>query len=403
MCPRQVASSVPVAASHSARRPILAARGEPRAVRAEGESPDGVAVAVANGRLLPGSRVKHRDAAFGCRPSDTPAVCRPGSRRRVRATSSFSGVATRQSTCPASSSRSKAVFADPRGDPKAAAGLGDADMTPVFGADRHGPVLAALQVRDAQAGAGQDPNPEPIRGGDQEALPPAGNGTTAELSSSRLCRCRHSQPRRPPAPPRGGGPRRPRRGSAAPRRRRPGRPGRPGSRRPASRSFAVAGVLLGLAALAGLGDGKEDRADQPQDQGRHGGRPRRPPAPCAAERTCAAGTAPTAAAPGSASCASAAPDVRRQVRRRRIAPRRVLLQRLGHDGLHVAAAAPGRSSPAAAVPPPGSPGPPRPAAGSRAGTAGGGPPARRGSRPGRTRRARRSRAAGSAATCSGLM
>ena len=32
-----------------------------------------------------------------------------------------------------------------------------------------------------------------------------------------------------------------------------------------------------------------------------------------------------------------APEVRRQVRRRRVAPRRVLLQRLGHDRLHVAA------------------------------------------------------------------
>src|SRR5262245_13759933 len=59
---------------------------------------------------------------------------------------------------------------DPACDPKAAAGLGDADMTPALGGYRHCPLLSTLQVRDAQAGAGQGPNPEPIRSGDQEAL-----------------------------------------------------------------------------------------------------------------------------------------------------------------------------------------------------------------------------------------
>src|SRR5262249_22537884 len=42
-------------------RSILADRGEPRAVRAESEIPDGVVVDIANGRLLPGCCVKHRD------------------------------------------------------------------------------------------------------------------------------------------------------------------------------------------------------------------------------------------------------------------------------------------------------------------------------------------------------
>ena len=92
-----------------ARRLVFAARGEPRAVRAEGESPDAVAVAVADRRLLAGSRVEHREPR--------PLAVRPWARqpRAVRADGdgrgSFAlGTSTRQRTRPASSSRSKAVF-----------------------------------------------------------------------------------------------------------------------------------------------------------------------------------------------------------------------------------------------------------------------------------------------------
>ena len=75
-------------------------------------------------------------------------------------------------------------------------------------------VCVALPARGPRAGSGtvasSPPSrsvslrPSPVRiptrsrsgPGIRIPLPPAGNGITAELSSSRLCRCRHSQPRR---------------------------------------------------------------------------------------------------------------------------------------------------------------------------------------------------------------
>ena len=179
-----------------ARRPVFAGRGEPRAVRAEGERPDAVAVAVADRRLLAGSRVEHREPH--------PLAVRPGARqpRAVRAHDDGtglvgSGTSTRQRTRPASSSRSKAVSPTHAATRSPRRVCVTVDMRPALGADRHGRGLAAVQVREAQAGAGQSPDPEPVRGGEQEAdSPRRATGSPTELSSSRLCRCRHSQPRR---------------------------------------------------------------------------------------------------------------------------------------------------------------------------------------------------------------
>ena len=94
--------------------------------------------------------------------------------------------------------------------------------------------------------------------------------------------------------------------------------------------------MLGLAALPGLGDGKQDRADEPQDQGQPGG-----------EHPAHQSFVP----PGELAqviqgrrrprqdrlVGQPAPQVRRQIRRRRVAPRRVLLQRPGPDRLQIAA------------------------------------------------------------------
>ena len=96
------------------------------------------------------------------------------------------------------------------------------------------------------------------------------------------------------------------------------------------------GILLGLVALPGLAYGEDGRADQPRDQREHDGshaahqrlvpsgelaelvQRRRPPGP---DRL----------------VPQVSTDVRGQLRRRRVAPRPVLLQCPGHDRLHVAA------------------------------------------------------------------
>ncbi len=156
------------------RRPILAARGEARAVRAEGVSPDAVAVAVANRRLLAGSRVKHRDLPPRRPPARARQPCAVRAHDDGSGLTLGPGLSTRQRTCPASSSKSKAVSSTHAATRRPRRVWATLTLTPAFGADRHGPVLAALQVREAQAGAGQGPDPELVRGGDQEADSPGG-------------------------------------------------------------------------------------------------------------------------------------------------------------------------------------------------------------------------------------
>src|SRR5262249_32275313 len=113
---------------------IRASRGEPRAVRAEGVSIEVLVVALANGRLLPGSRVKHRELTPVV-PSLTRQPCAvgahdDGSGNRVlvvrpdHATKNAPGVVEQV--------KGRAI--DPRGYAKAAAGLGGVDTNPAFGA-----------------------------------------------------------------------------------------------------------------------------------------------------------------------------------------------------------------------------------------------------------------------------
>ena len=90
----------------------------------------------------------------------------------------------------------------------------------------------------------------------------------------------------------------------------------------------------------GFGPARADRLpradDDASDEHDEHGRDARRPAPCAAARTSAADSARSAAARRSARRAGSA-DVRRQLRRRRVAARLVLLERLGDDRLDVAA------------------------------------------------------------------
>ena len=120
-----------------ARRPILAARGEPRAVRAEGARPDAVVVAVANGRLLPGGRVKHRDPPAACRPVRHASRVPSGLTTTVDGLCPFSGMATRQRTCPASSSKSKAVSSTHAATRRPRRVWATLTRAPAFGAERH--------------------------------------------------------------------------------------------------------------------------------------------------------------------------------------------------------------------------------------------------------------------------
>ena len=155
------------------------------------------------------------------------------------------------------------------------------------------------------------------------------------------------------------------------------------------------GVPLGPYREQDGGDGAQQEAPRKRPA-------RRPPAPCAAGRICPADTAPTVAGPGSARCAGSAADPRPDPpRRRNAAPylfpapcRQSFRRRRGRPSLW---------SPAAPARARGSPKPPRAKAGAPADTAGGRPAARRGSPPACTRRSARPGAAGSPATCSGLM
>ena len=179
-----------------ARRPVLAARGEPRAVRAEGEGPD----VRRGGRRRPPSacRTSRRTprAASARRPaSGTPAACRPGSRRRGHGPVAV-GTSTRQRTWPASSSRSKAVsstHAATRSPRRVCATL---TRPPALGADRHCPGSPPSRSVRRRPAPVKTPTRSRSGAGSRKPTPPAGNGITDELSSSRLCRCRHSQPRR---------------------------------------------------------------------------------------------------------------------------------------------------------------------------------------------------------------
>ncbi len=149
-----------------ARRPVFAARDEARAVRAEGVGPDAVAVAVADRRLLAGRRVEHQQP--------NPFAVRPDARqpRAVRA----HGNGPRPLRQPRHATKDLASLAqqlkgrvpDPRRDSQPAAGLRDCDKSPLIDADRQTPVLASLQVCDAEALARYGPGPEPVRGTGQE-------------------------------------------------------------------------------------------------------------------------------------------------------------------------------------------------------------------------------------------
>ena len=150
-----------------ARRPVFAARDEPRAVRAEGVGPDTVAVAVADRHLLSGRRVEHQQPnPFAVRPDarQTRTIRahgngpRPLCPRHRYATKDLTGLAQQV----------KGRVPDPHRDSQPAAGLRDGYIPLVLDADRQTPVLASLQVRDAQAGARYGPGPKPVRGTGQE-------------------------------------------------------------------------------------------------------------------------------------------------------------------------------------------------------------------------------------------
>src|SRR5262249_46591738 len=131
-------------------------------------TPQVLAVTVADRRSLAGLRVEHRQPQpLAVRPAarQPPAVRAHDEATALPAVRYFHVIKDVAGPVPQVEGR----VPDPRRDPKSAAGLRGSDKGPEVGADRYGPVLAALQVREAQAGGGQGPNLEPVRLGGEEA------------------------------------------------------------------------------------------------------------------------------------------------------------------------------------------------------------------------------------------
>src|SRR5262249_49383873 len=129
-----------------ARRLVLAGRDEPRAVRAEGQTPDAPGVAFADRRSLAGLRVEHGE------PRPLALVAGPRQPRTVRAhddgaPENLASLASRATKDLASLvEQGTSRFPDPRHYPKPAAGLRGVDRMPAFGANRHCLILPVLQV-----------------------------------------------------------------------------------------------------------------------------------------------------------------------------------------------------------------------------------------------------------------
>ena len=180
-----------MAGSQSGASPVLAARDEPRAVRAEGVRPDAAAVAVADRRLLAGRRVEQQQPnPLAVRPDarQTRAVRAHGNgprplRPRHRHATNDLAALTQQV---------KGRVPDPRRDSQPAAGLRDGDNPPVLDADRQtpcSPPSRSVTRKPAPVTAqARSRSGAPVR----RPAPSVGNVITEEPSSSRLLRCRHS-------------------------------------------------------------------------------------------------------------------------------------------------------------------------------------------------------------------
>src|SRR5262249_33449107 len=135
-----------------ARRPVLAARGQPRAVRAEGKSP-GAAGCVADRRSPAGSGLEHPELlALAFLPAARPslAVRAHDNATRLRAPRDLH--ATKDPT--GLIMQDQASVADPCHHVEPAASLRCVDQSRALAAKRQGPGLAAFQVSETQAGGG---------------------------------------------------------------------------------------------------------------------------------------------------------------------------------------------------------------------------------------------------------